>query len=198
MTKVTSKRLLKTIKAEKLETLSEQEWLFLIENSLKGNETSLQILIDTLIVNTQNVTLDNLNETSIKQEKSKKVVFDEDSFWGIVESMDYKKDLNYERIRKELKSGKYVSKENLNYFTSTFFQTKNALKLHIECVLGNDFEKFIGLGDDGFDDLVSHIIGLGKEHFLKCSHNMSLVSEHANGSFGTVDGYTESFSYILN
>jgi len=55
-----------------------------------------------------------------------------------------------------------------------------------------------GCSDDGFDDLVAHIIGLGKEEFEKVMADPKFAYDRAHAAYGSAAGYTESFSYCLH
>ena len=50
----------------------------------------------------------------------------------------------------------------------------------------------LGVGDDGYSDLIYHIVGLGREQYYKHLNNLKLVEKLANSS-----KYVESFSYCL-
>lgn len=54
-----------------------------------------------------------------------------------------------------------------------------------------------GGGDDSHNDLIAHIIGLGKEEFYSCLDDYSLIEARGKATYGSPKGYRESFSYIF-
>lgn len=53
-------------------------------------------------------------------------------------------------------------------------------------------QKVEGVGDDGFNDLLAHIVGMGKEEFERNLADPTLAQKRADA-----DDYEESFAYVL-
>lgn len=104
-------------------------------------------------------------------------------FWDLVEQCNWKTNKDYEQIYKFLK-GK-LSKEECELFRDTFRKHKSRLYKILDCVVKN-------LGDDSFDDLLSHIIGLGEDYYSKVVRNPLLAKTRAENY-----DFEESFAYCI-
>lgn len=58
-------------------------------------------------------------------------------------------------------------------------------------------KRSLGVSDDGFSDLTSHIVGCGEEHYKAVFGDPWLAHKRAHARYGTTEGYTESFSYCV-
>jgi len=56
---------------------------------------------------------------------------------------------------------------------------------------------YLPVGDDGYGDLISHIIGLGKDEVERTINCPILAWERCQNRYGTVDSYVECFSYCI-
>lgn len=54
------------------------------------------------------------------------------------------------------------------------------------------------VGDDRFDDLTSHIIGLGRTEYERVMIDPSLAVLRAQKHYEPEEGFVESFAYIFN
>jgi len=106
---------------------------------------------------------------------------DEDRFWELVKVANWPKD-GYEKPK--MKYLKMLSKEEAKEFCS--------MKAKFYKQLSNVARDVDGMGDDGFNDLINHIIGLGKKAYYEALNNVKLVQKRAND-----DDYKESFAYCF-
>ena len=120
------------------------------------------------------------NIKSIKKEK----------FWYIIEKMNWVSDTDYKRISEEIKSGLYGNEETMKSFLKRYFKYRYNLYEAVDTLSSNQYNKYIGLGDDGLSDLIAHIIGSGKEAYKK-------VKKNPKDFYDYVDEYRESFYYSL-
>lgn len=119
---------------------------------------------------------------------------EEYEFWKIVESLGWgTKTTDYKAINQQLIDSGY----DLNCLYKIFAKFKVELKHKI-----SQWEQATGLscdiGDDSFDDLASHIIGLGRKAYWSAINNPKLAYERAHNPYKSEEGYTESFAYIFN
>lgn len=119
----------------------------------------------------------------------------EEYFWEVIAKMDYVSDFDYKRIRNTFKDE--ITKEFNDQYNKIYSQLENRIDEMLENEGLSGYEDLINLGDDSFGDMIAHIIGLGKDEYEKCMLNIHEVSAHAQGKFGTKEGYSESFEYIL-
>jgi SpoVK/Ycf46/Vps4 family AAA+-type ATPase len=57
----------------------------------------------------------------------------------------------------------------------------------------------LGIGsDDGFSDVIHHIVGLGEAAFKAAMDNPVLIDRRYNSKYGSKEGYTESFAYCFH
>jgi len=117
---------------------------------------------------------------------------EEDEFWSLIETFDWPSDLSYDRINSELLAGLYGPRGKTLAIDNKFRSVKKALYEAIEDQLdykGLEYEKVIGLGDDSFDDLLSHIIGSGRKAYNKAFKNPVFAGKQPRN---------ESFAYSFN
>lgn len=123
----------------------------------------------------------------------------QERFWEIVDELDYKSDLDYDRCAEYLFDT--FSKEEISEFENIFSKFYIELEEEMDSQLEQkelDYSYVIGKSDDGLSDLLSHIIGIGKNYYDKSMNDVEYLGLHANGAFQSVEGYSESFSYIFN
>ena len=112
------------------------------------------------------------------------------NFWGFIDQMGWgKKTTDYKKLKQHLMAKLTV--EQASDFDTLFSKAKEQL--------GNAIEKWerktgksLGVGDDSFDDLRSHIIGLGRKEFQQVLKDPELAYNRAQAS-----DFTESFSYAI-
>lgn len=115
-------------------------------------------------------------------------------FWTIIESLGWgTKSTDYTALNKELKNSNY----NLNVLYEIFAYYKTTLK-HKISKWEDESGKSCGVGDDSFDDLTSHIIGLGRQAYLDAINNPEVAWHRARSKYGTPEGFKESFAYVFN
>lgn len=104
-------------------------------------------------------------------------------FWQAVSEMGWGRKADHEKIKVALLAK--WSPEKAEEMHDTFDALRNPLYAVCDKVVE-------GLGDDGFSDLLAHIIGLGKEEYERVLLNPQLAAQRANKY-----DFTESFSYCL-
>lgn len=110
---------------------------------------------------------------------------DLDEFWDLVESANWATNHDYNSIEVEFMKVLDFDKEKINNFRDTFSNLKGKLYQKTEGVS-------LGLGDDGTDDLLSHIIGLGREEYNRALSDTALIKDRAENF-----NFVESFSYAV-
>jgi hypothetical protein len=115
---------------------------------------------------------------------SKVAAMSESEFWKLTEPYGWgTKTKNYKPIKKDLMSKLSPDKaDDLN-------QTFRALTGRLDKALSKVVE---GLGDDGYSDLLAHIVGMGKREYERNLKNPQLANERANKY-----DFAESFSYAI-
>jgi hypothetical protein len=85
------------------------------------------------------------------------------TFWSIVESSGWgTKTQDHKKLQKELL--KKLTKREAEHVREIFEQLKSKLYDKVTN-WEEETENSVGLGDDSFDDLLSHIVGLGKQEY---------------------------------
>lgn len=108
----------------------------------------------------------------------------EAEFWKVVEPYGWgTKTTDYKKIKKDLISR--FSLEESESLSETFKAIKGRLYKALD-------RKVSGVGDDSFDDLLSHIIGMGKKEYDAVMKNPALAQDRVNRR-----DFVESFSYAL-
>lgn len=118
---------------------------------------------------------------------------DEWNFWMMVHSVNWKK----------ISLGKYQSEEiQKRILSSLSYKTLVDLRA-IYAIAHNMLDELIGDrnpangGDDSHGDLISHIVGLGRDVFYAHLADYSLIEARGNAPYQTVAGYREKFAYCL-
>lgn len=116
------------------------------------------------------------------------------NFWAIVQSLGWGRSYDYKAMKADLISR--LDEQQAKEFRGHFSRLKDALKKKL-----NDWEQDtgedLGVGDDGFDDLTSHIIGLGKREYDAVMRDPAKGAARASARYGSPDGYKESFAYAI-
>lgn len=125
----------------------------------------------------------------------------EDQFWTIVDQVDWRT-LVEENSDSPYKPGK----ERLLSLLPTYKACKD-FSHHFQMWRGqlsmalDEYEQETGervpVSDDGWSDLSSMVIGLGREVFEKNLKDPSLLMKRANAGWSGVNGYVESFAYCI-
>lgn len=115
-------------------------------------------------------------------------------FWKIVESLGWgTQTTDYNALNKKLRNSNY----NSDVLYQIFSYYRSRLKKKI-----SEWEeqtgRSLGLGDDSFDDLTSHIIGLGQKAYLEAMSNPEVAYRRAASKYGSPEGFKESFAYVFN
>lgn len=106
----------------------------------------------------------------------------EKRFWQLVKMVDWP-NCEYEKVRAMYR--KLLNREECSVFRAIKSQKKNELNAIAEWM-------DLGVGDDGYSDLLHHIIGLGETAFNKHIKNPQLIRDRAEQY-----NYEESFSYCI-
>ena len=104
-------------------------------------------------------------------------------FWEFVELAKWPCDYNKAKIMYR----KLLSKEECAEFRKIKSRFYKAMDAYIS---EKDPDNDLGLGDDGYNDLLSHIIGLGEDNYKKCLKDFELVKKLS-------ETYKESFDYCI-
>ncbi len=105
----------------------------------------------------------------------------EDKFWELVEMVKWPCDHHKGKV-KYLKA---MDRDTCKSFRKTFAKAYNELHK-----VADNME--LGVGDDGYSDLLHHIVGLGKKVFYKHCNDSSLIQKRADES-----DYKESYAYCI-
>jgi hypothetical protein len=88
---------------------------------------------------------------------------------------------------------KSIKKQIMDKFTWEQIEELGDIKSSLHNKLYNVlFDEVEGVGDDGFDDLIEHIIGLGREEYEKVLKHPDLAQKRVNSG-----QYKESFAYCF-
>jgi len=120
----------------------------------------------------------------------------EGEFWKMVAKIGWgTKTTNYEAIKAAILN-KYHTKQEIEGIHDTFGKLKDRLYRRLDEWMelnAPDLDnRGWGTGDDGFDDLCSHIIGLGKKEYDAVMKDPKLAWDRARKG-----QYKESFSYAI-
>lgn len=111
-------------------------------------------------------------------------------FWKIVEMLKWgRPKTDYRRMQKQLM--RMWRPEDAKAFRTTMDKLYGALDKAFS-KWENEERKRVELGDDGYSDLLHHIIGLGKREYDKVMKDPSLAYDR-----GQKLKFTESFSYAI-
>jgi len=105
----------------------------------------------------------------------------EKEFWAFVSKVQWTKDHDYNRIKKMIL--RTMDKDSAKDLNDTYRQIYGKLHKHI-------FDKIEGVGDDGYSDLVAHIVGSGKGLYDAVMNDPSIAQQIVEDRT-----YEESFSY---
>jgi len=107
----------------------------------------------------------------------------DEKFWDFVRRCDWPRDHDYERIK--MKMLRSLTKQEVESYRDTKAEFTNKLDTKIGDVVS-------GVGDDGYSDLLAHIVGSGKELYDAVMDDPSIAQK-------IVDNYDyhESFSYAF-
>jgi len=103
-------------------------------------------------------------------------------FWALVDKLNWGKDLDYKRIERYLL--REITKDEAEAMREQFKKQKSELYKALD--------PYVQLSDDSYDDLLSHIIGLGEDEYNSNMRNPRKASERAD-----MMDFKESFSYAI-
>lgn len=112
----------------------------------------------------------------------------EKMWWDFVEAAQWTKDYDYDRIMGMLRdTDPQIAKELEEIYRKLYKE----LHLHLD-------DKVTGVSDDGYSDLLSHIIGSGWRVYRQVMDDWKVAQDIVNDtrSSGYKDGYKEGFQYI--
>jgi len=116
---------------------------------------------------------------------------DHETFWTLVADIGWgTKTTDVSAIKSRLV--REWSREQADAFNSVLYNLEGELYQKLDA---SDLE--FGLGDDGFGDLISHILGLGKEDFWAVMSDPRLALKRANAPYGSPEGHAEKFAYCI-
>ena len=133
---------------------------------------------------------------TIEQEWFKTAAMPEGDFWKMVAKIGWgTKTTDYKAIS-AAGLNKYHTKKQLDGIRATFDKLKGALEIRLSKWMedeapGPEIHSW-GTGDDGFDDLCSHIVGLGWKEYQSVMKDPKLAWDRAQKN-----KYKESFAYAL-
>ena len=123
---------------------------------------------------------------------------DENQFWAIIDFANWKEiSIEGGRIDWDAHKNRIIKRFGLNHqdvvelrkYISTAWQL-------LDQKIGNDRNPARG-GDDSHGDLISHIIGLGRDEFYASLEDYSRIDNRGAAKYGSKEGYRECFSYII-
>jgi len=115
----------------------------------------------------------------------------EDEFWGFIDDGDWK-DSGYDYDKAKLSYLKKLTPEQGTEFRILVDELYNMLDSFV-----NGRYEGMNVGDDSYSDLLNHIIGLGKNEYIKNLKSLRLIKARANARYESDEGYAESFSYAV-
>lgn len=120
----------------------------------------------------------------------------ESDFWRIVGGIGWgTKTTDYKAISKHLKET--LTPEEVDGLRTTLAKVEG----HLYKVITDweeDTEKSCELGDDRFNDLIAHIVGLGKQEYDAVLRDPQKAYDRAHArSRGNFAGFKESFNYAI-
>ncbi len=104
-------------------------------------------------------------------------------FWDFVRKTGWNKDQDYDRIKKMML--RTMNPESVKAMRDRFDNLYNILSRKINDEVEN-------IGDDGYSDLLSHIIGMGKKLYNDILQDPSIAQKIIDAR-----AYEESFSYVF-
>jgi len=147
-----------------------------VECSLEGRKFSDTFLYESFIntyMRLSNIITDLYEQANPSDEE----------FWRIVSKVDWNLDHNYDRIKYQLmRTVSPAQAEGLRRKFDKFYKK-------LDYVLSGHVE---GVGDDGYNDLLSHIIGSGKKTYDAVINEPDLAQTIVDNN-----EYVESFAYVF-
>jgi len=116
----------------------------------------------------------------------------QEKFWNIISKLNWNIDFDYKRISTEIMKPSILPIEERESFYSVAQKLHSNLYDHINTFSEEDYSKYVNGSDDTLDDIISHIIGVGKKTYNKCFMNKSELQKYSpEGEIG----YKENFFY---
>jgi hypothetical protein len=115
----------------------------------------------------------------------------DEKFWDIVAHMGWDLSNNYDATRKTF--AKNYTKRECEEFCTIFSDKKAELSKAVEVYLASPgYRSELSLGDDGYSDLLCHIIGLGRKEY-----EYAIRQPYSAWNRAKAGDYRESFSYCI-
>jgi hypothetical protein len=108
--------------------------------------------------------------------------------WKEIESLDWEKDTDYERIQRELAAQPEKRKALDDFRFEKYHDLAKAFWIYVG---RTDYREY--LSNDGVDDLINHIIGLGQVPYEYALGNPQLALDRYEAG-----DYDESFAYAFH
>jgi len=125
----------------------------------------------------------------------KRAAMSESAFWKFIEPFGWgTKTTDYDAIEKAIM--RRLTADQAEELSEAFHRLKGRLYKRVDD-WQRDNDRHLGVGDDGFDDLLSHIVGLGKREYDAVMKDPELAYQRAQARYGSKDGFEESFSYAI-
>jgi hypothetical protein len=118
----------------------------------------------------------------------------EGAFWEVVADLNWEEESKtrdgVSKVKRKLMARfTYEEIQELEAFdTAAYRRVSNAIEAYENSI--NQLHGWIGLGDDGFSDLINHIVGLGKEEVDRVCADPKLAKARADAG-----DFRESFGY---
>ncbi len=113
---------------------------------------------------------------------------EDDLYWKVIEVRDWKKDHDYERIKRELSFYKDDFRESLKKFCN---QKLNELGEKFDHEWLKSGSEGINVGEDGWHDLKSDVVGRGKDFYYS-------VTKEKLQKMADENDYEENFFYSFH
>ena len=116
-------------------------------------------------------------------------------FWGAVDAGGWgRKTTDHKKVKNTLLG--LMGRSEANQFEARFRKLQHDLQRHLNAWERKTSNR-LPVGDDSFDDLTSHIIGMGRKEYESVLRDPALALERAVAPYGSKDGYSESFAYAI-
>lgn len=112
------------------------------------------------------------------------------NFWEIVDKLNWSNDRDFNKHAKRIYSGEFGNPQVINY---QFQLLASNLKRKLNEAQSKYKMSHIPLGDDGYDDLIAHIIGLGQK-----TYKNTLVKPQIAYDRVIRNDFDEGFQYCFN
>ncbi len=189
----------------------EKEFNINIDEEKSEKINTIQDIIDTVVyLKSKNERLKLRKVAPISEKEQKEMEFEINekkawytfplTFWELIDKLNWKENCTKENCIKELQEKFYQLCEGNTYVMDYFNNFRNSLR-HVLQVTLEEYElktygdrcasEFFKYGDDSWDDMANHIIGMGKETYFAILNDPKLASEYT-------ENFVESFAYCFH